>query len=356
MTSRPDRIPFRPDPTAARNGQRFYDPRLRALVPLFNNHVLGHKGFKPFEPVKDEAVDLVLRAAKNPMAIGSGGAAAQLAATKVFDDVVPLSGPSAAIELGRLGLRLEFGRYASISLPGRLCDPDDCGGFIAENDPIPVKMMPLSGVSLTPAKLAVIAVFSDWLAETSNADRVIPAIMNEIGLLKYDAELLSSTAASASRPAGLLNSVTPLTATTAGSEAMEKDIAQLVAAIATAGGGANVCFIANPAQAATLKLKAGSKFNYPILASAALASGTIVAVEAGSFVSAVDPIPEYEISNATAVHMEDASPLPLNNAGVTASPIRSMFQTACSAVKMILTVSWAMRASGHVQVINSCNW
>jgi hypothetical protein len=91
------------------------------------------------------------------MALGTGGAAAQLAAAKVLDDAVPISGPSAAIELGRLGLRVEFGRYASISVPGRVCDPDDCDGFIAESDPIAVKVMPLTGVSLTPAKLAVIA-------------------------------------------------------------------------------------------------------------------------------------------------------------------------------------------------------
>jgi hypothetical protein len=31
-------------------------------------------------------------------------------------------------------------------------------------------------------------------------------------------------------------------------------------------------------------------------------------------------------------------------------------QTVCSALKMILPGSWAMRATGHVQVINSCNW
>jgi hypothetical protein len=342
-----------------RYGQRSYDPRLRALVPLFKGHVLRQRGVDCSALGRDdEGVSLVLRAAKNPMNIGSGGTAAQLAATRVIDDVVPLSGPSAAIELGRLGMQVEFGRYASVAVPGRVCDPNDCGSFVVESDPIPVKVMSLSTTTLTPARLAVIAVFSDWLAESSNADRVIPQIMNEVGLLKYDAELLSATAASASRPAGLLNGVVALTATTAGSEAMEKDIAQLVAAIENNGGGANVVFIANPAQAATLKFKAGPKFNYPILASAALASGTVVAIEVGSYVSAVDPIPEYDVSRATAVHMEDTSPAQLaSGTGPTvATPIRSMYQTLTTAVKMVLTVSWGMRASGHVQLINSVNW
>jgi hypothetical protein len=351
-------MPFRCAYSALRYGARSYDPRLLAVVPLFNNHVLG-KGFNTAElPKNDEAVDLVLRAAKNPMALGTGGAAAQLAATKVFDDVVPISGPSAAIELGRLGLRVEFGRYASISVPGRVCDADDCGGFVAEGDPIPVKVISLTGVSLSPSRLPIIAVFSNLVAQTSNCERVIPAVMNEVGLLKLDAELLSTTAASASRPAGLLNGVTPITATAAGSEAMEKDIAALVAALSTAGGGVKVCFIASPPQAATLKLRAGARFDYPILASSALANGSIVAVEAGSFVSGFDPIPEFEITDTTALHMEVDTPLPLaTGTGPTvATPIRALWDTNCSAVKMILQCSWAMRATGHVQIINSCNW
>jgi hypothetical protein len=139
---------------------------------------------------------------------------------------------------------------------------------------------------------------------------------------------------------------------------MEKDIAQLVAALDTAGGGANVVFVCSPPQAATLKLRASPKFDYPILTSSALANGTIVAIEASSFVSAFDPIPQFDVSNTTALHMEDTSPAPLTQGtGPTiATPIRSLYQTVCSALKLILPCSWGMRATGHVQVINSANW
>ncbi len=207
MIGRPDKIPLRPDYSATR-GQRIYDPRLRASIPLFKSHVLG-KSFNPVELGKnDEAVDLVIRAATTPMGIGSDGAA--LAATKIIDTAIPITGPSAARELISRGLRVEFGRAA----------------------------------------------------------------------------------------------------------------------------------------------------DFPILSSVALASGTIVAVEAGSFVSGVDPIPEYQVSNATSLHMEADSPLQLvSGTGPTvASPIRSLLQTACTAVKLVLTCSWAMRATGHVQVVNSVNW
>jgi hypothetical protein len=89
-----------------------------------------------------------------------------------------------------------------------------------------------------------------------------------------------------------------------------------------------------------------------------LATGSVVAIEVGSFVSAFDPVPQFEVSKAAALHMEDTSPQPLaQGTGPTvASPIRSLWQTDSSALKMILPCSWGMRANGHVQVVNSVNW
>lgn len=123
-----------------RYGQRTYDSRLRALVPLFRSHVVGAKRLNTFEQAKDDdAVDIVLRAAKKPLAIGTGRAAAQLAATSIFVGPVGIGGPTAGAELVRLGLRGEFNRQASISIPGRVVDADDVDGFVAEGDPIPFK-------------------------------------------------------------------------------------------------------------------------------------------------------------------------------------------------------------------------
>jgi hypothetical protein len=346
------RIPF-PQPVG-RDQPR--DVLFRAAAATWRGHVLQRD---PEELTKnDAAANLVLRAAKNPAMTGTGAWANQLAATAVDDMLVGLAGPCAAAELRRFGLRVDFGNRATVSVPARVVNATDCG-FVAEGDPIPVKVLTLSaGASLAPTPLAVIVVFSNLVAETSNAERVITQMLGEAVRLKLDAEMFSTTAGSASRPAGLLNGVTPITATTAGSECMEKDIAQLVAALNTAGGGASPVFICSLAQAATLKLRASVKFDYPILASGALANGTIVAVEAGSFVSAFDPVPQFDVSNTTALHLEDTSPAPLaTGTGPTvATPIRSLYQTVCSALKMILPCSWGMRATGHVQVINSCNW
>jgi hypothetical protein len=175
--------------------------------------------------------------------------------------------------------------------------------------------------------------------------------------LRFDTELFSTTAASSSRPAGLLEGVTPLPAASAGSEALSADIGALVGGLSSAGGGTDVVFIAAPKQAATLKLRAGAQFNYQVLASVGLSAGSIVAVEAGGVVFGFDPVAQFEPSSNSALHMEDTSPAALvTGAGTVAAPIRSLFQTDSTALRMILHVSWGVRAAGLVQVINNVNW
>jgi hypothetical protein len=140
----------------------------------------------PEELTKDDAAaNLILRAAKTPALIGTGGWANQLAATAVDDMLVSLAGPCAAAELRRLGLRVDFGRYATTTVPARVVLATDCGGFVVEGDPIPVKVLTLAaGATLAPTPLAVIVVFSDVLAETSNFERVITQMLSEAVRLK----------------------------------------------------------------------------------------------------------------------------------------------------------------------------
>jgi hypothetical protein len=131
-----------------------------------------------------------------------------------------------------------------------------------------------------------------------------------------------------------LNGVVGLTATTAGADARTTDLRLLVAALQTNNAGARPAFICAPGQAVVMADKCGPKFNYPVFASNALAAGTIVCVDVSGLVFAYDTTaagaPEFEISNQSALHEEDTTPLALNTGGVTASPIRSLWQTTCN--------------------------
>jgi hypothetical protein len=271
----------------------------------------------------DVPATLLFRGASNPAALGTSGWASQMASTAVYDAVVGLPGPSAAPEIVRQGLHVSFDGHAIIQIPSLILSSDDAGAFVAEGSPIPVRKRTIAaGPSLSPCKLATINEFSNVLAKYSNIQRIITDDLSRAAVLRLDAELFSTTAGSSSRPAGLLNNVVPLTAAPAGADARPADIRTLVAALAAAGGGVNVVFICAPGQAAVMKDKVGPKFDYPILSSKALAAGSIVALEIGSFVSAFSPVPEFQITDSAAVHEDDTTPLQLVSGGVTASPIR----------------------------------
>jgi hypothetical protein len=184
-------------------------------------------------------------------------------------------------------------------------------------------------------------------------------MLGEAAALSLDSAILSSTAAVPDvRPAGILAGLTPITATAGGgTDAMTADLQKLVAALATAGGGTDQVIIAAPQQALALKLTAGAKFNAPVLASAVLAAGTVIAIEPSSFVSTVDATPEFNTSSESAIH-EDTAPVSIGTPGspnATASPTRSLFQTDCTAIRMILRIGWAMRAA-HVAHVTGATW
>ena len=140
--------------------------------------------------------------------------------------------------------------------------------------------------------------------------------------------------------------------------AIAKDIEMLMGALSAAGGGVSPVFICSVANAASMKLLVGPRFDFPIIASVAVPVGTIIAIEASSFVTGFSGVPQFFTTTEATIH-EEPSPLPFSTVGtpnVIAAPERSLFQTNTVATKMILRCSWGMRAPGHVQYLTGVNW
>jgi hypothetical protein len=306
---------------------------------------------------------LLTRSATTPATSGTTGWAAELAATSVADVIAAIAPSSAAAALIGLGLQVPFDHAAAIRVPGRVSLGTDAGGWTGEGLPLRVRRMDLSGVTLTPCALGAACVFTNELRDHSlrAVGKVASELLNEAVALLLDSNLFSNAAASAGvSPAGLLNGVGGITAATGGGvNALAKDVESLVGALAAAGGGTNPVFIAAPGQVAAIRIWAGPKFDYPVLASAALAAGTIVAIEAKSFVSGFSATPSFDTSDQSVVHLEDTSPAQVATTGspnVVAAPLRSLWQSNCTAVKMILRCAWGMRTTGHVQFVSSTTW
>src|SRR5262245_43325575 len=127
---------------------------------------------------------------------------------------------------------------------------------------------------------------------------------------------------------------------------------------ALAGNGAGLApvFVAAPQQAGALKVCAGPQFDSPVLAAAALAAGTVIAIEASALASAFSPVPEFSSCIQGVLH-EDTVPLHVvDGSGTPAPNTRSLWQADVIALRMVLRVSYGMRGTGLVQVIQNVTW
>jgi hypothetical protein len=300
----------------------------------------------------------VERAAVGPATTTTSGWASQLASTAVADVITTIAPRSAAAALMAAGLRVNLAGIGQVSVPSwstRLPAPV----FVQEGSPIPVVQGVLAGTALAPRKMSfMVALTAEALTQT-NAEAVIRAAMSEALGSSLDSALFSDAAASAARPAGLFAGVTPITATAGGGdEALTADIKALVAAIVTAGGGANIGFIANPVQAVSLRLRSGG-FPFQLFESPGITAGTIAAIELGGFASGLGDAPRIESSVEVALHYEDTAPTAIGTAGApatVAAPVRSAFQSDLLVLRLILPVAWGQRSDGLVQVINDVTW
>ena len=128
---------------------------------------------------------------------------------------------------------------------------------------------------------------------------------------------------------------------------------------AAAGGCQRLMLFVAASKAWALPMPApGLTFNVvPVLG---LAADTVVGLDPGGFASGFSPNLQIEVSQSATLHFEGTTPTDIGVVAgppnTVAAPPRSLFQTVSYALKLILPVSWVMRAPGLVQVINSVAW
>src|SRR5262249_34331628 len=146
--------------------------------------------------------------------------------------------------------------------------------------------------------------------------------------LALDLQMLSADPGDSSKPPGLFAGVAPLTPTAGGgTAALLSDVGHLFAALAAHNAGKTPRIIAALPPAVRLKLTAGPKFDFDIIASTSLASGTVAVIEAASFVSGFGSTADFSTSKVGVIHSEDTSPTDVTGGTPSpASPLKSLFQ------------------------------
>jgi hypothetical protein len=276
--------------------------------------------------------------------------------------VASLAGESAAARLIGAGMRVDLSGVAGVLIPHRSAPlPNIDVAWVQELGAYPVRQGLLASTLLGPTrKLITGIVVTRELADYANGDEIIGSMLREDVAASLDFSLFSNAAASASRPAGILNGVTSLAATTgSGEAALRGDIAKLEA-IATATGTNEIAYIASPsyaARAATYANVVGNDVN--VWPSVAVADGVLIAIAPAAFVSGFGAVPKINTAQDATLHRDDASPQQIGTPGspnVVAAPTRSMFQTDSIALRLILDCAWSLRSTGAVSWITGATW
>lgn len=341
----------------------------RAATAALLNQILspnegrGERILKETWPSDHRALAIVTRAATAPATTTTAGWAAELSVVGPSAAFLVNLPVSAASQLFARSLQLPLDNVASIKVPYPAATPSLAPSFVAEGAPIPLRQASVTTVTLGPSrKLAVLTALTNEIAEHSTpvAEVLIRGILVATTATALDAAVFSTTAGSASVPAGILNGVTPLTATAGGgATALLGDMKLLAAALATAGAGGQIMIFASPTAAAAIPILVPGYAGIEIIATPTLAAGTVVAIDPAGVVSGTAGQPRIDVGKSTAVHYEDTTPLQISSgtqgSGVLATPVRSAFQTDSFVLRLTLDCSWAARP-GFVQFIPSTTW
>jgi hypothetical protein len=353
-------IPLRPDIGAALRRERTALHRSLAACTLGTIHNQRPGQFIAHAWPSDSRAAAITRAAIPPADTSSGAA---LSIAKVSPLLLVAPG-SAAAQLFDRALRFDLSGVATISVPHVSTHPVPL--FTAEGAPIPVTDAATGTATLGPTrKLTFITTLTRELDESSpdGAATVLGRLLGEAAARSLDAAAFSNSASSASQPAGLLNGLTALTASTLSVtiDAIGADLATFAQSFSDAMiNPDSMIIISSPRSAWALRLALGFQaLPLPVLMSPAIAAGTVIAVIPEAIASAYSGQLEIDVVKEPAIHFEDTTPAQIGVAGtpnVVAAPTRSLWQQELIGVKLRMRCAWASLQPGAVAYMTGTKW
>lgn len=270
--------------------------------------------------------------------------------TNWADDVVQTAFPrflaslaplSAAARLFAGAVPVDLGRAGKAEIPQLAADATPLS-WVAESAPIPVHVGDFELATLAaPKKLGGIVPLTAELAKRADSVAIVDQLLREALARGLDGQVFGSQAASASAVAGLLNGVTA----TPSMQDLQDDLEQLGTIVSATGGSGRVLFIMSPDRAVRLRIRAPQvAATLDFVGSAAIAAGTLAAVDPLAVLHFVETQPDIMVAAAGVVHMSDTPLEIVSDTGPTAAdPGRGLWQTASMAIRILFDATWAKR-------------
>lgn len=340
-------VQLRPDYSGTNN----ITPMIRAITGLARDHDTDAAGLiAKTWPGDRQALEFAERGAVVPT--GVGGTASVLASS-ALNDLISLIGPTSSAFgfLATRAVKVGFKNSAASEFVAGIPTSPDGIAFIAPGQPIPVGMLSIGGVTVSPHKIGFITTLTEEAINSSNAETLVKLALREKIKLGAETLLLDNIETDGIRPSGWRFGTAAIAASAAGVTAMVSDLAKIGGAVAGVAGSLNdIVFIGDPVSALAVAI-AIPDFKFPFLASAGLPAKTILAVAANNIVFGGGDEIKFSTSKESALH-ESTTPTGIDGA----NPVRSLFQTQCVGIRLTFDVSWALRSPGGIAWITGVTW
>lgn len=347
-------ISLRPDYSVTDNRRR--QSIIRGIVALARTQTNREAAEHARRQWSDDrqAIEVAEKAAVTPFMTTTAGASTHTSVSDLVSVLGPKRGAFAGIAAG--AMPLSFNRDAAVVVPGVSAGATGIS-FIAQASPFPIRQLVFSGPTLTPMKIALGFGLTREMIESSNAVPFVDAAVRESVAVGLDTLFLDNVAASTTRPAGLRNGATSVSAATGGGVgALAVDLAALADAV-TGIGGSDIVYCMSMKDFIRAKTLAPLA-PVTIFPTSGVASGTVVAIALpGLAICGSTDAMRIEKSDQATVHFEDTSPAALfTSPGTFAAPIISAWQADVVVLRLICDITWAVRATGTVAVVSSITW
>jgi hypothetical protein len=270
-----------------------------------------------------------------------------------------LAPASAAASLFVTGLRLSFDGSGEISVPTIIADPS-YASFTADAAPTPVAqpfVEPL--VTLAPSKLDVIVVLTNEMVRSSNVEALMRDALIRSTALALDQAFFDSSPASSARPAGMRSGVAALTASPAPDAlaALLNDVETLNGAVISVAP-VHPIFVMSIRRVLTAQLLSPHGLAPLQLFGTYALAGTkdVIALTPDAIVSVAGTVPEVSVVREASVHVAAPASEVVGSPGTVAAPIRSLYQSDCTAIRVRVPVTWGLRTPQGVAWLSATHW
>lgn len=261
---------------------------------------------------------------------------------------------------------------ANITIKGQ--DGAATGYWVGESKTVPVSKADFNDVTLSPLKVAALAVISKELMRDSSpsAEMLVRDALVEAAAQRIDQTFISTNAAvSGSTPAGILNNISATLSAGTDGDAVRNDIKEMLYRFITAKNSGGLYHVMNPMLATSLQLlrNALDQMDFPDVNEN---GGTILGrpVVTGDNVNSnyhimLKPSDIYRIGmGSMETYVSDQASIEMaNNPGqdtdtptAATGKVVSMFQTESVAIKVVQSMNFARRRDSAVAWISDADY